>query len=124
MHIGDRLRDIREDKDLKQTEVAKAIHITNKVLSSYERNVSLPTIDTFIDLCNYYHVSADYILQTDYQASSSGSRTNARPQNAAVQLTVEQRRVLYYYNRLDEENRDAIKGLMVTYYKDQVKSQE
>lgn len=124
MHIGDRLRNIRENKDLKQTEVAKAIHITNKVLSSYERNISLPTIDTLVDLCNYYHVSADYILQTDYFTSPPDSKTNARPQNTAPQLSAEQKRVLYYYNRLDEENRDAIKGLMVTYYKEQVKSQE
>ncbi|MBD5543946.1 MAG: helix-turn-helix transcriptional regulator [Lachnospiraceae bacterium] len=123
MHIGDRLRNIREDKDLKQTEVAKAIHITNKVLSSYERNISLPTIDTFVDLCNYYHVSADYILQTDYLTSPLHSKTNARSQTTP-QLNAEQKRVLYYYNRLNEENRDAIKGLMVTYYKDQVKSQE
>ena len=124
MHIGDRLRNIREDKDLKQTEVAKAIHITNKVLSSYERNISLPTIDTLVDLCNYYHVSADYILQTDYLTSPPDSKTNARPQNAAPQLNAEQKRVLYYYNRLNEENRDAIKGLMVTYYKEQVKGQK
>lgn len=124
MHIGDRLRNIREDKDLKQTEVAKAIHITNKVLSSYERNISLPTIDTLVDLCNYYHVSADYILQTDYLTSPPDSKTNARPQNAVPQLNAEQKRVLYYYNRLNEENRDAIKGLMVTYYKEQVKGQK
>ncbi len=123
MHIGDRLRNIREDRDLKQTEVAKAIHITNKVLSSYERNISLPTLDTFVDLCNYYHVSADYILQTDYFTSPSDSKVNARPQ-AAPQLSAEQKRVLYYYNRLNEENRDAIKGLMVTYYKEQVKGQK
>lgn len=123
MHIGDRLRNIREDRDLKQTEVAKAIHITNKVLSSYERNISLPTLDTFVDLCNYYHVSADYILQTDYFTSSPDSKANARPQ-AAPQLSAEQKRVLYYYNRLNEENRDAIKGLMVTYYKEQVKGQK
>lgn len=124
MLIGNRLKKIREDKDLKQTEVAKAVHITNKVLSSYERNISLPTIDTLVDLCNYYHVSSDFILQTDYLTSHSDSKTNAHSQNVVSQLNAEQKRVLYYYDRLNEENRDAIKGLMVTYYKEQVKKQE
>lgn len=121
MQIGDRLRNIREDRDLKQTEVAKAIHITNKVLSSYERNISLPTIENLIALCNYYHISADSILQTDYQISSNNPKFNANLNTSPVSLSAEQKRVLYYYSRLNEENRDAIKGLMVTYYKDQVK---
>lgn len=123
MQIGDRLRNIREDRDLKQTEVAKAIHITNKVLSSYERNISLPTIENLIALCNYYHISADSILQTDYQISSNNPKLNANVNTTPVSLSAEQKRVLYYYSRLNEENRDAIKGLMVTYYKDQVKGQ-
>lgn len=122
MQLGDRLRNIREDRDLKQTEVAEAIHITNKVLSSYERNISLPTIDTLVDLCNYYHISADSILQTDYLTLTPDTKPADRPQNAPLQLTAEQKRILYYYNRLNEENRDAIKGLMVTYYKDQAKT--
>lgn len=121
MQIGDRLRNIREDRDLKQTEVAKAIHITNKVLSSYERNISLPTIENLIALCNYYHISADSILQTDYRISSNNPKFNANMNTSPVSLSAEQKRVLYYYSRLNEENRDAIKGLMVTYYKDQVK---
>lgn len=36
--LGDRLRDLREARNLKQTDVANALKISNKILSSYERN--------------------------------------------------------------------------------------
>ena len=35
--FGDRLRELREERDLKQRDVAKDLYISNKVLSSYER---------------------------------------------------------------------------------------
>ena len=124
MNIGERLKNVREDKDLKQTEVAKAIHITNKVLSSYERNICLPTIENLIALCNYYHISADSIQQTEYYISSTSPKSKINTNATTASLSAEQKRVLYYYSRLNEENRDAIKGLMVTYYKDQIKGQK
>ena len=34
MQLGDHLRNIRESRDLKQTDVAKATHISNKILSN------------------------------------------------------------------------------------------
>ena len=39
MQIGDRIRDLREALDLKQTDVANALHINNKMISNYERNI-------------------------------------------------------------------------------------
>ena len=62
MQLGDRLRNAREERDLKQTDVARQTGISNKVLSSYERNISLPTIDNLILLCNCYQISSDELL--------------------------------------------------------------
>mgnify|MGYP002508064267 CR=1 FL=1 len=62
MQLGDHLRNIRESRDLKQTDVAKATHISNKILSNYERNICYPTIDNLIELCRFYQISADYLL--------------------------------------------------------------
>ena len=42
--FGDRLRELREERNLKQRDVAQALSISNKVLSSYERNVAFPSI--------------------------------------------------------------------------------
>ena len=36
MTVGERIRELREDADLKQKEVADALHITNRMMSNYE----------------------------------------------------------------------------------------
>lgn len=57
-----RLRDIREDKDLSQTEIAKVLHTDQRVYSNYETGKRALPIDHLITLCKLYDLSADYIL--------------------------------------------------------------
>ncbi|MBR4990295.1 MAG: helix-turn-helix transcriptional regulator [Oscillospiraceae bacterium] len=57
-----RLRDLREDKDLKQKDIADLLKIHQTTYSDYELgrlNIPVPTIHILAD---YYHVSADYLL--------------------------------------------------------------
>lgn len=111
--FGDRLRDLREDRNLKQQDVAKELYISNKVLSSYERNIAFPSIELLKRICEFYNISADYLLQTDLKTKKSSLPT-AKPQ--ATILTSEQAKLLAYYDRLNEEQQDAVKGLMVLYH--------
>ncbi|MBO5494805.1 MAG: helix-turn-helix transcriptional regulator [Eubacterium sp.] len=61
-----RIRDLREDRDLKQRELAEILNCSQRVYSNYERgDIDIPT-EILIKLSNYYNVSIDYILgQTD-----------------------------------------------------------
>ncbi len=62
MKYTDRLRALREDRDLTQTDIAKVLNVSQITYSQYERGVrGLPT-EHLITLCEYYGVSADYIL--------------------------------------------------------------
>ncbi len=56
------IRELREDRDLKQSEVAKLLGTTQQVYSRYENGVNELPIRHLRTLCKYYHVSADYIL--------------------------------------------------------------
>jgi transcriptional regulator with XRE-family HTH domain len=60
--FGESLRELREERDLKQKEVADALFISNKMLSSYERGISQPPIDMLIRICEFFQVSADSLL--------------------------------------------------------------
>lgn len=57
-----RLRDMREDSDLKQDDVAKILGIAQTVYSRYERGYQTIPVEHLIKLCEYYKVSADYLL--------------------------------------------------------------
>ncbi len=57
-----RLRDIREDRDLTQRQVADYLHIRQNTYSQYESGQRGLPIDTLIKLARYFGVSTDYIL--------------------------------------------------------------
>lgn len=58
----DRLREAREDRGLTQSEIAEQLGITQQVYSRYETgNYEIP-VRHLIALCDFYQVSADYLL--------------------------------------------------------------
>lgn len=56
------IRDLREDRDLSQKEVANILGTTQQVYSRYETGTNEMPIHHVITLCKFYKVSADYIL--------------------------------------------------------------
>ena len=57
-----RLKEIREDKDLRQIDVANDIGITQRNYSYFETGQTMLTEDILEKLANYYNTSVDYIL--------------------------------------------------------------
>ena len=61
-----RLRDLREDHDLKQTNVASMLNMSQTGYSKYETGENDIPTHILIQLADFYHVSIDYLLnQTD-----------------------------------------------------------
>lgn len=56
------IRDLREDRDLRQTDIAALLHTTQQVYSRYEKGINEMPIRHLRTLCQFYKVSADYIL--------------------------------------------------------------
>ena len=57
-----RIRDLREDHDWKQGEVAEKIGVTQTTYSKYELGkINIP-VDMLIKLADLYHVSLDYLV--------------------------------------------------------------
>ena len=57
-----RLRDLRTDRDLSQTQIAMILGTSKNQVGKYERGEQELPIRHLITLCNYYGVSADYVL--------------------------------------------------------------
>ena len=64
-----RIRDLREDKDMTQTQMVKILSCSQRIYSNYERgDVDIPT-DILIKIADYHNVSIDYLLgRTSNQA--------------------------------------------------------
>ena len=56
------LRSIREDRDIRQKEVAAYLNVSQNTYSQYETGVIALTADVLIKLSDFYGVSIDYLL--------------------------------------------------------------
>ena len=61
MYFYQRLRDLREDHDKSQNDIAEILNISRQHYSLYERGERELPMHHFITLANYYNVSLDYL---------------------------------------------------------------
>lgn len=63
MHYYKRIRELREERDLKQRELAEILYCSQRVYSNYEcGDLDIPT-EILIKLASFYNTSVDYILE-------------------------------------------------------------
>jgi len=63
MTFGERLKELREDNDEKQKDIADLLFVSNKVISDYERGIHFPRDERVITtLANHFSVSIDYLF--------------------------------------------------------------
>lgn len=61
--MDNRIKDLREDRDLTQTQIAEAIGITQRKYSYIETGTQQLTDEILIKLAKFYDVTVDYILK-------------------------------------------------------------
>ena len=59
--FGDRLKELREDKNMNQDELASLVCLTRSAISSYETNTNVPSLEIAIKLADVFEVSLDYL---------------------------------------------------------------
>ena len=62
LNFGDRLRSLRQSKDLSQSEFAKQIRISKSAVNMYERGEREPNFETLEKIADYFNVDLDYLL--------------------------------------------------------------
>lgn len=73
-----RIRDLREDSDLTQTQIAKILNCSQRIYSNYERgDVDIPT-QILIKLADFHHTSVDYLLGLTDEKKSYPRKNNSQ----------------------------------------------
>ena len=62
MNYYERLKDMREDHDLTQNDIAELLKTTRQQISKWENGTQMMGVDKYIVLAKYYNISADYLL--------------------------------------------------------------
>ncbi len=81
-----RIRDLREDRDLRQIDVANATGIDQKTLSNYETGKTNPDSFAIIALSRFFGVTTDYLL--------GETQTNLRDKKAILKSLDDMERTL------------------------------
>ena len=93
------LKQGRLNKGLKQSDVTKLTGIKNTTLSNYENGITEPDIDTFLLLCELYHLNYATILAEAYGLKISGTDFNIKPSEMEH---------IEKYRKLDDFGRETI----------------
>ncbi len=103
-----RIRNLREDNDFRQIDIARQLNITQQQYQRYESGKTPIPIDVAIALAKLYDVSVDYLLGLTDKKKAPSPPLNERTKKA-----------LSYFNRLNEENQDYILGEMIKLHREQ-----
>ena len=60
--LGEKIRLLREERQLNQTELGEALHMTQRKVSYLENDKYEPSLEDIRALCHFFNVSADYLL--------------------------------------------------------------
>lgn len=59
--LGDRLKELREDNNMTQEDLANLLEVTKSTISAYENNTITPSLDKLVKIANKFKVSLDYL---------------------------------------------------------------
>lgn len=65
--LGERIRELRTNKHLKQSELGKILNVSKVSVSGYENNTREPDQSTIIKLADFFNVSTDYLFGRELQ---------------------------------------------------------
>lgn len=62
LSFGEKIRLLREEKELTQGELGACLNMTQRKVSYMERNKYQPSLEDLRSICDFFHISADYLL--------------------------------------------------------------
>ena len=67
--IAERIKMLRENKQLSQSDLSKRLGITRSSINAWEMGISTPSTTYLVELSQIFHVSIDYLLGLDKNVS-------------------------------------------------------
>lgn len=61
-NFAERLKELREERNLSQNDLAKEVNISVACISRWENDLRVPNIDSIIILCKFFKCSSDYLI--------------------------------------------------------------
>lgn len=66
--LADRLKMIRENAGMTQSQLAKSLHLTRSAVNGWEMGLSVPSTQCIVELAKIFNISTDYLLGMEHGA--------------------------------------------------------
>ena len=110
MKIGDRIYQEREKQEMSARELSKKAGLSNAMISLYERNVNVPSIEKLGAIARALNVPISNLLDED-----------VTPYQSCTNLKKEEQDLLHYYRLVDVAAKTMIMNVAKTAYDMQIK---
>lgn len=94
-----RLKELREERNLTQNEIAKAINVSQTNIGRWEKGLNEPTATGLIALAKYFNCSIDFLLECEDDIETTEIKTN---------LSYREQKLLRFFNLLEDDEKDKI----------------
>ncbi len=98
---GNRIKNLRKERNLTQTELAKKLNTTQKMISKYECETIEMNFDTLMNYANYFNCSIDYLLGREDEFGIIQSKN---------ELTQVENQLLTLFKTLNERDQNKVLG--------------
>lgn len=104
------LKELRNEMKWTQKYLGNLLHVKNATISKYESGKTPMTDEIIIKAAQLFNVTSDYLLGITFTRNRF---------NKEFELTGDEKKVLSYYNKLNEEYKDSAKGYIVNLFREQ-----
>lgn len=84
--LGDKLRQIRSDKDNSQEALAEATNLTRDSITRIENGSMKPKLETIADIANVLNVPVDYLINANDENKNAEGKPNSDPNSDILRL--------------------------------------
>ena len=89
MKMSDKLIELRKEKGWSQEDFAEKLDVSRQAISRWENGIALPDAQNILRISKLFHVTADYLLNDDYQGEVETSAVEAAAETVETAETAE-----------------------------------
>ena len=104
--LGEKLRELREDYDLSQSQVAMALSIDRSTYTNYELNKTQPNLETVVRLSRIFDVNVEDLMPDLDEDEAGGARHKQPMRSIDKSLNKEERGMITRFRAMDRGLKD------------------
>lgn len=108
--IGQRIRDLRKQKKMSQSELAKIIGVTQTTITAWETGKAEPSSSAVANLADYFNVTTDYLLGRPEEKKDDGI------DHTALEKAIDEARS-FDGKPMSDHDREIVRNILKGYFK-------